>query len=75
MNLLQQPFDLGLDTFGDMTAAPDGHPHTQAQVIREVIEQGVLADQVGVDVIGLGEHHRPDFAISTPDIVLAAIAG
>jgi alkanesulfonate monooxygenase SsuD/methylene tetrahydromethanopterin reductase-like flavin-dependent oxidoreductase (luciferase family) len=58
-----------------MTAAPDGRPHSQAQVIREVIEQGVLADQVGVDVIGLGEHHRPDFAISTPDIVLAAIAG
>jgi probable LLM family oxidoreductase len=75
MNYLQPPFDLGLDTFGDMTSAPDGRPHAQAQVIREVIEQGVLADQVGVDVIGLGEHHRPDFAISTPDIVLAAIAG
>ena len=57
-----------------MTAGPNG-PHSHAQVIREVIEQGVLADQVGVDVIGLGEHHRPDFAISTPDIVLAAIAG
>jgi probable LLM family oxidoreductase len=74
MNYLQQPFDLGLDTFGDITAGPNG-PHAHAQVIREVVEQGVLADQVGVDVIGLGEHHRPDFAISTPDIVLAAIAG
>ena len=66
---------LGLDTFGDITAGPDGRPQSHAQVIREVIEQGVLADQVGVDVIGLGEHHRPDFAVSTPDIVLAAIAG
>jgi probable LLM family oxidoreductase len=75
MNYVQQPFDLGLDTFGDITASPDGRPRSHAQVIREVIEQGVLADQVGVDVIGLGEHHRPDFAISTPDIVLAAIAG
>ena len=75
MNYLQQPFDLGLDTFGDVTAGADGRPQAQAQVIREVIEQGVLADQVGVDVIGLGEHHRPDFAVSTPDIVLAAIAG
>jgi probable LLM family oxidoreductase len=75
MNLLQQPFDLGLDTFGDITAGRDGRAQSHAQVIREVIEQGVLADQVGVDVIGLGEHHRPDFAVSTPDIVLAAIAG
>jgi probable LLM family oxidoreductase len=75
MNFVQQPFDLGLDTFGDITAGPDGRPQAHAQVIREVIEQGVLADQVGVDVIGLGEHHRPDFAVSTPDIVLAAIAG
>jgi probable LLM family oxidoreductase len=75
MNYLQQPFDLGLDTFGDITAWPDGRPHAHAQVIRDVIEQGVLADQVGVDVIGVGEHHRPDFAVSTPDIVLAAIAG
>jgi probable LLM family oxidoreductase len=75
MNYLQQPFDLGWDTFGDITAGTDGRPQSHAQVIREVVEQGVLADQVGVDVIGLGEHHRPDFAVSTPDMVLAAIAG
>jgi hypothetical protein len=37
--------------------------------------QGVLADQVGVDAFGVEEHHRPDFAVFTPDIVLAAIAG
>jgi probable LLM family oxidoreductase len=66
--------ELGLDTFGDVTNAPDGTPHTHAQVIREVIDQAVLADEVGVDFIGLGEHHRPDFAISSPDTILAAIA-
>ena len=47
-------------------------PH--AQVIRNVIEEGVLADQLGIDFIGLGEHHRADFAISAPEVVLAAIA-
>jgi probable LLM family oxidoreductase len=44
-------------------------------VLRDVVDQAVLADQVGVDFIGLGEHHRSDFAISAPEIVLATIAG
>lgn len=66
---------LGLDTFGDLTNAPDGSPLHPAQVIRDVIEEAVLADQVGVDAFGIGEHHRDDFAISAPDVVLAAIAG
>ena len=66
--------ELGLDTFGDVTVGPDGTPVPQPQVIRDVVEQGVLADQVGVDFIGVGEHHRQDFAVSTPDVVLAAIA-
>jgi probable LLM family oxidoreductase len=65
---------LGLDTFGDMTVDESGQPRTHAQVLREVVEQGALADEVGVDAIGLGEHHRDDFAISAPEIVLAAIA-
>ena len=72
---MAQQIELGLDTFGDITAGPDGQPHTHAQVIRDVIEQGVLADQVGVDAFGVGEHHRADFAVSSPDMVLAAIAG
>ncbi len=67
--------ELGLDTFGDITAAPDGKPYSHGHVIRDVIEEGVLADEAGVDAFGVGEHHRPDFAVSTPDIVLAAIAG
>jgi probable LLM family oxidoreductase len=67
--------EFGLDTFGDITAGPDGRLNTHAQVIREVIEQAVLADRLGIDAFGVGEHHRPDFAISAPEVVLAAIAG
>jgi probable LLM family oxidoreductase len=71
---MAQSLEFGLDTFGDVTAGPDGQPQAQAQVIREVIEQAVLADQVGIEAFGVGEHHRPDFAISAPEVVLAAIA-
>jgi probable LLM family oxidoreductase len=66
---------LGLDTFGDVTAGPDGQAKPMDQVLRDVVEEAVLADTLGIDFIGLGEHHRPDFAISSPEIVLAAIAG
>jgi probable LLM family oxidoreductase len=65
--------ELGVDTFGDITAAADGQLLTHARVIRDVVEEGVLADELGIDFIGLGEHHRADFAISAPDVVLAAI--
>src|SRR4051812_7760539 len=71
---MSQSIELGLDTFGDVTDGPDGAPLHQAQVIRNLVEEGVLADQVGVDFIGVGEHHRPDFAVSSPEMVLAAIA-
>ena len=67
--------EFGLDTFGDVTSGPDGRLNSHAQVIREVIEQAVLADRLGIDAFGVGEHHRPDFAISAPEVVLAAIAG
>src|ERR1700739_4749660 len=72
---MPQQIELGLDTFGAGTAKRDGSPKSQAEIIRDVVEQGVLADQAGVDAFGVGEHHRPDFAVSTPDVVLAAIAG
>ena len=65
----------GLDTFGDVTTAPDGTAVPQAQVIRDVIAEAVLADGVGIDFFGVGEHHREDFAVSAPEIVLATIAG
>ena len=67
--------ELGLDTFGDVTRDADGSPLPQAQVIRNVIDEAVLADELGVDFIGVGEHHRADFAVSAPEVVLAAIAG
>src|SRR5689334_25067932 len=66
--------ELGLDTFGDVTMGPDGQQLSQAQVIRNVAAEVELADRVGVDFIGLGEHHRPDFAISAPEVLLGAIA-
>lgn len=69
------PISLGLDTFGDVTLGADGQPQPMDRVLREVLDQAVLADELGIDFIGLGEHHRPDFAISAPEIVLAAIAG
>jgi probable LLM family oxidoreductase len=67
--------ELGLDTFGDVTVDTSGQWLPQAQVLRHVVEEAVLADQVGIDAFGVGEHHRPDFAISAPEVVLAAIAG
>jgi probable LLM family oxidoreductase len=71
---LTQTLELGLDTFGDITAGTDGEPLSHARVIRDVVEEAILADEVGVDAFGLGEHHRADFAVSEPDVVLAAIA-
>jgi len=70
---MAQEIELGLDTFGDTQAGPEGQPLKHAQVIRNVVDEGVLADQSGVFCIGLGEHHRPDFAISSPEALLAAI--
>ena len=67
--------EFGLDTFGDLTAGPDGRLQSQAQVIRDVIEEAALADELGIEAFGVGEHHRPDFAISAPEVVLGAIAG
>ena len=67
--------ELGLDTFGDITAGADGKPLPHAQVIRDLVDEAVLADEMGIDFIGVGEHHREDFAVSSPEMVLAAIAG
>src|SRR5947207_14368643 len=75
MNQTNQNIELGLDTFGDVADGPDGKPLHAAQVIRNLVEEAVLADELGVDFIGVGEHHRADFAVSSPEMVLAAIAG
>lgn len=68
------PLELGLDTFGDVTVDEAGRPKSHEAVMRDVVEEAVLADSVGVDFIGLGEHHRPDFAITAPEMLLSAIA-
>jgi probable LLM family oxidoreductase len=67
--------EFGIDTFGDVTIGEDGNRLPYAQVIRNVVAQAELAEQVGIDVFSVGEHHRDDFAISAPEIVLATIAG
>jgi probable LLM family oxidoreductase len=69
------PITMGLDTFGDVTEDTEGNLLSKAQVVRNVIAEAVVADQHGVDVFGIGEHHRDDFAVSSPEMVLATIAG
>ena len=71
---MDQPLELGLDTFGDVSTGPDGAALPHAQVIRNVVAEGVAADQAGVAFFGVGEHHRADYAVSSPEIVLAAVA-
>ncbi|GAA5098379.1 LLM class flavin-dependent oxidoreductase [Microbacterium yannicii] len=66
--------ELGLDTFGDLTRDADGELVSGAQTIRNVVDQAVLADRVGLSFFGVGEHHRREFAVSSPEIVLAAAA-
>ena len=70
MNALQ----FGLDTFGDITVDGEGRRKPGDRVIREVVEEGIRADRVGVDAFGIGEHHRDDYAVAAPEILLAAIA-
>ncbi|MBQ1031230.1 LLM class flavin-dependent oxidoreductase [Micromonospora parva] len=64
----------GLDTFGDVPQDDAGNLVSHAAAIRQVVDEAVLADQLGVDVIALGEHHRPEYSVSTPETVLAGIA-
>lgn len=61
--------ELGLYSFGELGDASDPHER-----MRNLVEEIVLADQVGLDVFGVGEHHRPDFVVSAPAVVLAAAA-
>src|SRR6188474_1035020 len=72
--VMANSIELGLDTFGDVTLDDNGQPRSQAQALRDVVTEAVLAEQVGVNCFGVGEHHRPDFAISAPEVILAAIA-
>lgn len=66
--------EFGLHTFGDVTVDAEGALLSQAQTLRNVVDQAVLADELGISFFGVGEHHRPEYAVSSPEIVLAAIA-
>lgn len=68
------PLEFGLDTFGDMTVDDNGQKQSAGQAIRNVVEQAVLADQLGIQHFNIGEHHRDDYAVSAPDTILAGIA-
>ena len=65
--------ELGVFTFGDTGKNPStGEIVDQTRRLQQLVEEIVVADQVGLDVFGVGEHHRPDFAVSAPSVVLAA---
>ncbi|WP_414929982.1 Atu2307/SP_0267 family LLM class monooxygenase [Tsukamurella pseudospumae] len=66
--------EFGVDTFGGVTKDAQGEPLPHPQVIRDLVEEAVTADAVGLDFFGVGEHHRADFAVSSPEMVLSAIA-
>lgn len=67
-------YSFGIDTFGDLPTSDDGKLFSHAAAIRQVVDEAVLADKIGIDIIGVGEHHRADFSISSPETVLAGIA-
>ena len=64
--------ELGLYTFGDIGADPvTGQVINSQERLKNLIEEIQLADQLGIDFFGLGEHHRPDYAVSSPAVALA----
>ena len=66
---------LGISSFGEVVPAHvSGQDRAAAQRMQELLEMGRLADEIGLDVLALGEHHRPDYLISAPEVVLAAVA-
>src|SRR6476469_6578336 len=67
-------YEFGLDSFMAITAGPDGEPVGGDQVVRDTVEEGVLAEAVGIDSFNIGEHYRDDMMDSAGHVVLAAIA-
>lgn len=67
-------YSFGLDSFGDLAVGDDSKKLNYAESIRLVVDEAILADKLGIDIIALGEHHRAEYAISSPDTVLAGIA-
>ena len=66
--------ELGISMFGDVRINSNGEAQPAQQRLQELIEEIKLMDEVGLDFFGIGEHHRPDYAVSTPEIILAAAA-
>src|SRR5690242_21432574 len=64
--------ELGIGMFGDNHYGPDGKPQSPGERLNELIEEIKLMDEVGLDFFGIGEHHRPDYAVSVPEIILSA---
>jgi probable LLM family oxidoreductase len=71
----EREYEFGLDSFMAITAELDGEPIGGDQVVRDTVEEGVLAEQVGIDSFNIGEHYRDDSMDSAAPVVLAAIAG
>ncbi|WP_353988197.1 LLM class flavin-dependent oxidoreductase [Ruicaihuangia caeni] len=69
-----EPFEIGIFTFGELTRDASGEPIDPRVRLEEILQWARVADQAGLDVFGVGEHHRPDFAVSSPQTVLAAVA-
>src|ERR1700741_83182 len=74
LHLCQQKssMELGIGMFGDLRINSKGEAQPAQQRLQELIEEIKLMDEVGLDFFGIGEHHRPDYVVSTPEIVLAA---
>ncbi|MGY4858603.1 LLM class flavin-dependent oxidoreductase [Cryobacterium sp. AP23] len=68
------PFEIGIFTFGELTRDAAGRHIPAGQRLADLLEWARVADQAGLDVFGVGEHHRDDFAVSSPPVVLAAVA-
>jgi len=66
--------ELGIGMFGDLQINAKGEIQPAQQRLQEIIEEIKLMDEVGLDFYGIGEHHRPDYAVSSPEIILAAAA-
>lgn len=73
MGTQTHPLEIGVDTFGDVSSLADGTVLTPAQTLRAIVDEAVVADRAGLDFFGVGEHHRADYAVSAPEMVLAAI--
>src|SRR5580765_859357 len=73
-NLKANKMELGVSMFGDNHYDANGKPMAAGERLRELMDEINLMDEVGLDFFGIGEHHRPDYAVSVPEIVLAAAA-